>query len=84
MGRDFYDASFLMGKTKANLDYLAKKTGIGSMPELIEKMTARCGHLDLRSLAADVAPFVVKSGDTDRVLLFPEILADWRAGRPET
>ena len=74
MGRDFYDTSFLLGKTKANLDYLEAKIGAGSLSEVRERLIARCKELDLRKLAADVEPFVIKPSDIDRVLLFPELV----------
>jgi hypothetical protein len=75
MGRDFFDASFLMGKIEANLDYLKAKTGIGSITEIKERLIDRCNELDLRELAADVAPLVLKPGDVERILSFPELLA---------
>lgn len=74
MGRDFYDTSFLLGKTKANLDYLEAKIGTGSLSEVRERLIDRCKELDLRKLAADVEPFVIKPSDIDRVLLFPELV----------
>ncbi len=74
MGRDFYDASFLMGKTKANLEYLDAKIGVRSVSEVRARLIDRCKDLDLRKLAADVEPFVIKSRDVDRVLLFPELV----------
>jgi len=74
MGRDFYDTSFLLGKTKANLDYLEAKIGAGSLSEVRERLIDRCKELDLRKLAADVEPFVIKPSDIDRVLLFPELV----------
>jgi len=74
MGRDFYDASFLLGKTKANLDYLEAKIGASSLSEVRERLIDRCKEIDLRKLAADVEPFVIKPSDTDRVLLFPELV----------
>ncbi len=74
MGRDFYDASFLMGKTKANLDYLETKIGAGSVSEVRERLIDRCNELDLRKLAADVEPFLIKPSDVDRVLLFSELV----------
>jgi hypothetical protein len=75
MGRDFYDASFLMGKTAANLDYLKAKTGVRSISEVKERLINRCNELDLRELAADVEPFVIKPGDVDRVLSFTELIS---------
>ena len=76
MGRDFYDAAYLMGKTKANLPYLRAKLGIESSGVLRARLLARCRELDLDALAADMRPFVIRPRDADRVLHFPELLAE--------
>ncbi|GAJ19898.1 unnamed protein product, partial [marine sediment metagenome] len=48
--------------------------GTGSLSEVRERLIGRCKELDLRKLAADVEPFVIKPSDIDRVLLFPELV----------
>ena len=70
-----YDAVFLMGKARANMAYLSDKLGIEETGDLRGRLLARAADLDLRQLASDVEPFVVRAQDTDRVLLFPEYIA---------
>ena len=75
MGRDFYDAVFLMGKAHANMAYLRAKLGIEGTDDLKDRLLARGAELDLRQLATDIEPFVIRAQDADRVLLFPEYIA---------
>jgi predicted nucleotidyltransferase component of viral defense system len=72
MGRDFYDAAYLMGKARANMDYLKAKQGIENENELKARLLSRCDALDLESLAGDVEPFVIKPKDTERVRFFAQ------------
>ena len=76
MGRDFYDASFLISKTGANMGYLKTKIGAGSISEVKERLIERCKAIDLHKLAADVQPFVMKPSDVERILLFPELVSN--------
>ncbi|HEB11573.1 MAG TPA: hypothetical protein ENI06_10225 [Spirochaetales bacterium] len=75
MGRDFYDAVYLMGKTRTNLAYMQSKIGISNFKELQERLLDRCAELDLEGLAADVRPFLIKPGDIESVRLFPQALS---------
>lgn len=75
MGRDFYDAGFLMGKTQTNLAYLKDKIGIKNFYDLKTRLLTRCKALDLHKLAADVRPFVVNPRDIERVMLFPDLIS---------
>ena len=75
MGRDFYDAVYLMGKTRTNLAYMQSKSGISNFKELQERLLDRCAELDLEGLAADVRPFLIKPGDIESVRLFPQALS---------
>ena len=74
IGRDFYDAVYLMGKTRANLSYLQLKLGIRNLKELKERLLLRCEELDLEKLASDVKPFVIKPRDIEKVQLFAQVL----------
>jgi len=76
MGRDFYDAGYLMGKTGANLLYLKDKLGIKNFDELKARLLARCKDLSLHKLAADVEPFLVNPRDAERVAFFPDLITD--------
>lgn len=70
MGRDFYDAVFLMGKTKPNFDYLKLKLKIKDMDELKKKLLLRCEKLDFKQLSKDVEPFLFTPRDSKKVLSF--------------
>jgi hypothetical protein len=58
MGRDFYDAIFLFGKTNPNLEYLEKKTGISSMKNLKREIVLKCKDLSFKHLSADIKPYL--------------------------
>ncbi|MBN1576464.1 MAG: nucleotidyl transferase AbiEii/AbiGii toxin family protein [Chitinispirillaceae bacterium] len=75
IGRDFYDAIFLWGKTRPHTGYLARKTGIQKETELWERLEARCDSLDLERLAADLEPFVTDASEAGKVKLFREFIA---------
>ncbi|MCK4574972.1 nucleotidyl transferase AbiEii/AbiGii toxin family protein [candidate division WOR-3 bacterium] len=70
LGRDFYDAVFLLGKTKPNFDYLKLKLKIRNMKDLEYKLLLKCKDLDFQKLAKDVEPFLFVSGDSKKVLYF--------------
>ncbi|MDH7512512.1 MAG: nucleotidyl transferase AbiEii/AbiGii toxin family protein [Clostridiales bacterium] len=76
IGRDFYDALFLMGKTKPNLNYLKQKLQIESFPELKSRMIRRCKGLNFRQLSKDVEPFLFEPADSKRVLFFAQYIKD--------
>lgn len=73
-GRDFYDVSFLAGKTRPDYAYLKKLTGL-SREEFAGRVRERCARLDFRALARDVSPFLFEADQTDRVRHFPENLS---------
>lgn len=74
MGRDIFDAIFLFGRTKPDFDYLKLKVNISNMRELQELLLAKCEKLDFENLSRDVAPFLIKPGDSKKVLLFGEYI----------
>lgn len=74
MGRDFYDAMFLAGKTKPHFGYLKAKTGVGDADALKKALMERSLKLDFKQLAVDTAPLVFIPGDGKKVELFPEWL----------
>ena len=77
LGRDFFDASFLMGITRADLEYLSKKAGVFSFADLKARLLTRCAELDFGSLAKDLSPFVFDPRDLKRVELFPDLVKQW-------
>lgn len=74
MGRDFYDAMFLAGKTRPDFGYLKAKAEIADMPALKAALLDRCAKLDFKELARDVAPLVFIPGDAKKIVLFPEFV----------
>ena len=74
MGRDFYDAVFLFGMTKPNLEYLRLKLGIKDMADLKRKLLLKCKVLDFKQLAKDVEPFLFSPSESKKVLLFQDYI----------
>lgn len=74
MGRDFYDAVFLMGKTQANMNYLRMKAGITDSDDLRMKLLNRCEQLDFDHLSEDVEAFLFYKNDVKKVKMFPEYM----------
>lgn len=74
MGRDFFDALFLWGKTEPQPTYLREKLMVESAQDLRARLITRCRELDFDSLADDVAPFLYRPENAKRVRLFPEFI----------
>lgn len=74
MGRDFYDAIFLLGKTKPNLEYLKLKLKISGFDELKKKLLEKSVDFDFKHLAKDVAQFLFSPSDAKKILLFNEYI----------
>jgi len=72
-GRDFYDASFLGGKTKPDYEYVKAMTGLTRI-EFSQKLSERCSRLNFKALAKDVAPFLFDDSQINRILNFKESL----------
>ncbi len=74
MGRDFYDAVFLLGKTKPNFDYLMLKLKIKNPVDMKDRLLAKCNEFDFKHLARDVEPFLFTPGDSKKVLFFSDYI----------
>ncbi len=46
------------------------------MEALVPTLLTRCRELNFKSLARDIEPFVIKTQDIDRVILFEECVKD--------
>lgn len=76
-GRDFYDVSFLYGRTQPNERYIEETMSM-SAAEFYTKVLARCEMLDFTQLARDVAPLLLDPSDVERVRTFlPFIRETW-------
>ena len=73
-GRDFYDAVFLLGKTKPNYAYLELKLKIKSPNDLKERLLLICSEINLNDMARDVAPFLFNPTDEKKVKLFADYI----------
>jgi len=74
-GRDFFDVIFLLSKNiKPNYDYLRMKLGVGDPKDLKTKIVTVCAKLDMKAMAADVAPFLFNPADAKKVELFDKYL----------
>ena len=71
-GRDFYDITFLSGRTKPDLGFLNQKLGVDTSERLREEISARIAAYDFKNLSVDVAPFLMRVEDVKRVEKFRE------------
>lgn len=77
LGRDFYDAIYLLGKTKPNLSYLESKLKIKSEDDLKERLLLKCKDLNFKRLAKDVEPFLFVPRDSKKVLFFYDYIKNY-------
>ena len=73
-GRDFYDLVYLLGIADFNYDYLNFKLGIKSSAELKKKLLESITDIDLKLMAKDVKPFLIKQDGEQMVLMFRKYL----------
>jgi len=69
-GRDFFDVSFLLPRTKPNFLFIEEKMGIIDPHELKAVILDKCRSIDFEEMAEDVRSFLFKKEDENRVLLF--------------
>lgn len=74
-GRDFYDAIFLLSKTKPNMDFLFARTGITSLEELKATIAERLQEIDLNQKKRDFMHLLFNESNADRILQFPQVVA---------
>lgn len=70
MGRDFFDAIFLFGKTAPNYEYLKSKIKIGNLSDLKKGLIKHCNSLNLKLLARDVEQFLFVPDEAQKIELF--------------
>ena len=73
-GRDFYDAIFLLSKTRPNMDFLAVRTGIASLGELKTAVLEHLKQVDLNQKKRDFAHLLFNESNAERILQFPTII----------
>jgi predicted nucleotidyltransferase component of viral defense system len=72
-GRDFYDVSYLLGLAEPDYDYIRNNRG-WSKEEVKEKLLMRAKEVNLKDLAEDVVPFLLKDEEVSRVITFKEYI----------
>ena len=73
-GRDFYDAIFLLSKTKPNMDFLNASAGISSMEELKAALKERLKEVDLNLKKRDFGHLLFNEANADRVLQLSNVV----------
>ena len=71
-GRDFYDITFLLSKTRPDFGFIHQKMGIASPEGLREELLLKIEDFNFESLAGDVAPFLIAKEQVKRVVKFRE------------
>ena len=69
-GRDFFDITFLLPRTKPNYDYINQKMGISIPTELKKKILTICEEIDFTEMVSDVKAFLFHPKDEKRIQLF--------------
>ena len=73
-GRDFYDAIFLLSKTRPNMDFMAAKTGISTIAELKKAIYGRIKEADLERKRRDFSHLLFRESNGGRILQFLTIV----------
>ena len=73
-GRDFYDAIFLLSKTRPNIDFLKARTGISSMEELKAALDERLKDVDLNQKKRDFGHLLFNEANAERILQFHDVV----------
>jgi predicted nucleotidyltransferase component of viral defense system len=74
-GRDFYDAIFLLSKTKPNMDFLKERVGIGSIDDLKFAIADRMQEIGLNQKKRDFAHLLFNESNADRILSFESFVS---------
>jgi predicted nucleotidyltransferase component of viral defense system len=75
-GRDFYDLMFLLGQTKPDYDFLAKRIGINNAAELKSEVIKRTKITDLKTKTKDFEHLLFNKENNKRILRFEEFLEE--------
>jgi predicted nucleotidyltransferase component of viral defense system len=75
-GRDFYDLMFLLGQTKPDYNFLAKRIGIKNAAELKAEINKRIKITDLKTKAKDFEHLLFNKENNKRILRFEEFLKE--------
>lgn len=73
-GRDFFDIMSLASQTKPDKSFLEAKFGTSESNNILKIIQDHIKLYNFKDLAEDVAPFLIKPEDVERIKLFPEYL----------
>jgi len=77
-GRDFYDAIFLLSKTKPNYDFLKERQNISNGKELKKQLLKTIEETNLSLKAQDFKDLIFEPGDNKKILLFKEFVEQYK------
>jgi predicted nucleotidyltransferase component of viral defense system len=75
-GRDFYDLMFLLGQTKPDYVFLAKRIGIKNAVELKAEVNKRLKSIDLETKTKDFEHLLVNKANNRRIIRFKEFFEE--------
>ena len=75
-GRDFYDLMFLLGQTKPDYNFLAKRIGIKNAAELKDEINKRIKITDLKTKTKDFEHLLFNKENNKRILRFEEFFKE--------
>lgn len=75
-GRDFYDAIFLLSKTRPDLDFLCARTGISTMDGLKDSVLECLKNTDLSIKKRDFTHLLFSASNADRILQFDTVIKE--------
>ena len=73
-GRDYYDVSYLLGKTDPDFDYLKAVLKTRNKDKIKDMLIKAANKNNLNDLAKDVSPFLIDKTGLDRVIGFQEYI----------
>ena len=71
-GRDFYDITYLAGRTKPDYGFLSEKLGVTTADELKKEVSRKITDYNFKAISKDVAPFLMNQNEMKRVENFRE------------
>ena len=66
--------TFLCSRTSLDFEYLSQKLGIENMATLKSRLRKHVESVDLKKLADDVRPFLIRPDQVERILRFEEFI----------
>jgi predicted nucleotidyltransferase component of viral defense system len=69
-GRDFYDITYLAGRTKPDMGFIMQKLDVETPEDLRKEISSRISLYDFKELSDDVSPFLINQVEVKRVAKF--------------